>query len=145
MERCGSGTPQATPADLYNELQLVTPPSLQYLLVDLFKVNTFRELSTKTARAERAGNGTWRVTLNVAARKVAVDPKGVETERPMRDLVEIGVYGADGKPLYLRMHEIVAGTQRLTINVSSTPAGAAIDPRHLLIDTEPRDNGAVVR
>jgi ABC-2 type transport system permease protein len=72
------------------------------LVIFAFKVNTFRELSTKSARAQRASDSRWRVTLNVAARIVAVDAKGVETERPMRDLVEIGIYDADGKPLYLR-------------------------------------------
>jgi len=144
IEQYGSGTPRPTTADLYSELQRVTPQSLQYLLADLFKVNTFWELSTKSAHAERVNN-SWRVTLNVSARKVAVDTKGVETERPMRDPVEIGIYGANGKPLYLRMHEIVAGTQQLTIDVPAKPASAAIDPRHLLIDTEPRDNGRGMR
>lgn len=145
LARYGSGTPQPTTADLCNELQAVTPPTLQPLLVDLFKVNTFWELSTKSVHAEQASDGSWRVTMNIAARKVAVDTKGVETERAMNDVVEIGVYGANGKPLYQRMHTLHAGGQQLTITVPSKPASAAVDPRHLLIDTVPQDNAADIR
>src|SRR5205085_10808255 len=51
MERYGSGTPQPSTVDFYNELQLVTPASLQYLLADLFAVNTFGELCASDSRA----------------------------------------------------------------------------------------------
>ncbi len=46
---------------------------------------------------------------------MTIDTAGVETERPMNDLVEIGAYtaaGEDGTPgalLYRRMHRVRAG------------------------------------
>ena len=84
--------PLATTLDLYRELQAVTPDSLQYLLHDLFEVNTFWELETERVTAEQTEAGTWQVTLDVRARKVVVDSAGVETEVPMNEWVEIGIF-----------------------------------------------------
>jgi len=99
--------------------------------------------------AERGGAGEWQVTLDVRARKVVVNEEGVETEVPMDDLVEIGVLaatgdGGTGVPLYLRMHRVHSGEQRITLTVPGEPARAGIDPRNLLIDVEARDKLAEV-
>jgi hypothetical protein len=86
------------------------------------------------------------VTLDVHARKVVVDTAGAETEVPMNDLVQIGVFARDpGAPLYLRMHRIRPGRQRITVIVPREPARAGIDPRNLLIDVTPDDNVAQVK
>ena len=84
--------PLATSLDLYRELQAVTPDSLRYLLLDLFEANTFWELATMQATAKQSADSTWQVTLRVRARKVTVDPAGVETEVPMNEWVPIGVF-----------------------------------------------------
>jgi hypothetical protein len=138
--------PFATSLDLYRELQQVTPDSLQYLLVDLLERNTFWELETRQATARQTPTGQWRVSLDVVARKVAVDTTGAETGVPMNDQVEIGVYApaedgeSPGTPLYLAMHPVRSGPQTITITVPQRPTSAGIDPRHLLIDVEPDDN-----
>ena len=85
------------------------------------------------------------MTLDVKTRKVVVDTAGVETEVPMDDLIEVGVFrGAEGKELgealYLQMHRVRSGEQRITVMVPSKPALAGIDPRSLLIDIEGDDN-----
>ena len=146
LERHGSGTPPlATSLDLYREFQAVIPQPLHYLLADLFEANTFWELATQRVTAEHTGTGNWQVTLDVRARKVVVDTAGVETEVPMDDLVEVGVFadaedGGFGDPLYLRMHRIRSGEQRITVTTPAQPARAGIDPRSLLIDVETDDN-----
>jgi ABC-2 type transport system permease protein len=134
--------PFATSLDLLHELEQVTPDSLRPLLGDLLEKNTFWELKTSKATALPASNGQWQVSLQVTAKKVAVDTAEIETKVPMNDLIEIGVYapGDDGKPLYLAMHRIRTGPQTITIIVPQHPARAGIDPRHLLIDVEPGDN-----
>ena len=138
--------PLLTSLDLYRELQAVTPDSLQYLLHDLFEANTFWELETEGATAEETDAGAWQVTLDVRARKVVVDEAGVETEVPMDDWVEIGVFapaeeGKDsGEPLYVQMHRIRPGEQTITVTVPRKPARAGIDPDNLLIDLETDDN-----
>ncbi|HEX2203174.1 MAG TPA: hypothetical protein VHG91_07740 [Longimicrobium sp.] len=138
--------PGATSLDLYRELQAVTPDSLRPLLHDLFAANTFWELATERATAKRTPAGAWEVTLRVKARKVTVDPAGVETEVPMDEWVPIGVYapteqGADfGETLYLRKHRIRSGPQTITVTVPKQPSDAGIDPYVVLIDTERFDN-----
>jgi ABC-2 type transport system permease protein len=142
--------PLPTSLDLYRELRAATPDSLRPLLRDLFEANTFWALAAEGAAAEPAGGGAWRVTLDVRARKLVVDTVGLETEVPMDDVVEVGVYaagddGGRGEPLYLRMHRVRSGRQRITVTVPGRPARAGIDPRGLLIDDEPGDNVAEVR
>jgi len=137
--------PQPTSRDLFAELKAVTPDSLQPLLSDLFEKNTYWELKTKQVSVEPANSGKWRVTIDVHARKVIVDTKGAETEVPMNDPVEIGVYGSGGVTtrgiqLYRAMHRIKPGEQRISVVVSARPTKAGIDPRNLLIDADPTDN-----
>ena len=146
MEKYGAGEPPLpTSLDLYNELQAVTPDSLRYLLVDLFEANTFWEFAAKRVTAVQTETGAWQVTLDAQARKVVVDSTGVETEVPMDDLVEVGVFAAAadgglGDPLYLRMHRVRSGEQRITVTAPRRPARAGIDPRNLLIDVKADDN-----
>lgn len=138
--------PLPTSLDLYRELQAVTPDSLQSLLHDLFAANTFWELETKRATAKQTAAGNWQVTLRVQARKITVNPAGVETEVPMDEWVPIGVFapteqGADfGETLYLQMHRIRSGEQTITVAVPRKPSDAGIDPYILLIDVERFDN-----
>ncbi len=150
LARHGAGTPPLpTSLDLYREMRAVAPDSLHGLLADLFETNTYWELATRQATAERDGTGAWRVTLDVRAGKLVVDTASARTAPPMDDLVEIGVFaagteGAPGEPLYLRLHRIRSGEQRITVTVPREPATAGIDPRHLLIDVRPGDNSREV-
>jgi hypothetical protein len=137
--------PYATSLDLYRELQAVTPLSQRTLLADLLERNTFWELKTRKATARPLPSGQWQVSLDVVARKVVVDEEGAETNVPMNDAIELGVYGPAspghaGKPLHLAPHRIRTGAQTIVITVPQRPAVAGIDPRHLLIDVEPYDN-----
>ncbi|EMR02771.1 M1 family aminopeptidase [Cesiribacter andamanensis] len=132
-----------TSLDLYQELQRVTPDSLQYLLHDLFEANTFWDLAASQVRARPAQAGTWEVTLQVQASKMAVDSMGTETPLLLNDWIEIGIYGPaeeGAKPLYLRKHRITSGKQSITVLVPEKPASAGIDPRHLMIDWKLTDN-----
>jgi hypothetical protein len=136
---------QATTLDLYRELQAVTPDSLRYLLHDLFEVNTFWELETERVTAEQTGAGAWQVTLDVRARKAVYDSAGVETEVPMDEGVEIGIFAAAepgeslGEPLYVQKHRIRSGEQTIAVTVPRKPAHGGIDPYNLL-DWEEGDN-----
>jgi ABC-2 type transport system permease protein len=136
--------PYATSLDLYRELQAVTPESLHYLLRDLLERNTFWELETTRATARQTAEATWQVTLEVQARKVVVDEQGVETEVPMDDQVQVGVFGENGTPLYLQMHRVHSGKPTITVAVPAKPGRAGIDPNHLLIDVAMDDNTKAV-
>ena len=147
IEKHRSGVPpHATSLDLYRELQAVTPDSLRYLLHDLFEANTLWDLKTEETSAKQTAAGSWEVTLRVRARKLTVDPAGVEADVPMNEWVEVGVFaptkpGAEfGETLYLRKHRIRSGVQTITVTVPGKPADAGIDPYLLLIDLERFDN-----
>ncbi|WP_237144695.1 M1 aminopeptidase family protein [Pontibacter pamirensis] len=140
--------PLATTLDLYRELQAVTPDSLQYLLHDLFEVNTYWELETERATATQTEAGTWQVTLDVQARKLVSDSAGVETEVPMNDWIQIGVFAKGDElkePLYLQKHRIRSGTQTVKVTVPREPARAGIDPHYLLVDQEAGNNVAELK
>ena len=133
--------PLPTTLDFYRELQAVTPDSLHYLVHDLFAANTFWELSTDRATAKQTESGAWQVTLDVEARKVTVDSIGIETNRPMNDWVEVGVYDpALKETLYRHKHRIRSGKQTLTLTTRHKPVRAGIDPNHLLIDLNTDNN-----
>ncbi|MBC8088753.1 MAG: hypothetical protein H7Z40_15925 [Phycisphaerae bacterium] len=143
------GATRVTTLDLYRELTTVTPDSLKPLLHDLFEVNAYWLLDTERASAKQMADGSWRVTLDIRARKMVYDSAGVESELPMDDWVELGVFGtaaagADemSRPLYLQKHRIRTGTQTITVTVPSAPEQAGIDPRRLLIEgvTESRNS-----
>lgn len=137
----GSGPPYATSLDLYAELRAATPPSLHYLLTDLFETMTLWDVKTQSAAARRLPDGKYEVTLEVLAQKVRADAGGVETPTPMNDLVEVGVF-APGKndPLYLTRHRIRSGKQTLRIIVPQEPSRAGVDPNGKLIERERGDN-----
>jgi ABC-2 type transport system permease protein len=146
IEKHGSGAPPlATTLDLYRELRAVTPDSLQPLLHDLFEVNTYWQLETERVSAVETESGSWQLTLDVRARKLVADSAGVETEVPMDEWVQIGVFGPAegsdelGAPLYMQMHRIRSGEQQITLTVPRKPVLAGIDPYHLL-DWEQRDD-----
>jgi hypothetical protein len=144
LKKHGSGVPPLpTSLDLYRELQAVTPDSYQYLLRDLFEKNTFWDLATERATAKQKSADAWQVTLDVRARKLVVDEAGIETEAPMDDWVQVGVFG-EGEP-YMEMHRIRSGRQTITVTAPRKPTGAGIDPDNLLIDLDTENNIKDVR
>ena len=139
--------PYPTSLDLYAELRAVTPDSMSYLLTDLFETVTLWDVSADNATVERTATGEYVVTLDVSARKMKADSAGNESDAPMDDVVEIGVFaqgaaGEDepGEPLYLERHRIRSGRQTIRVTVPRAPARAGIDPYRMLLDRERDDN-----
>jgi hypothetical protein len=144
-----TGPPFATSRDLYAELRAATPDSLHTLLEDLFETITLWDVRTEEATVEPTGNGEYRVTIDVVARKIRADSVGNETEVAMDDLVEIGVFapgdgGVVGEPIYLKRHRIRNGEQSVVITVPREPSRAGIDPYRKLFDRVRDDNVVAV-
>jgi ABC-2 type transport system permease protein len=144
--------PYTNSLELYEHLQAATPDSLRYLLEDLFEHITLYDNRTKDAAFTRLPDGRYQVTLNVEAKKVRADSLGNESEVPMNDLIDIGVFAErpkgkkiEGQPLYLRKHRIPAGTQQIRVIVDQEPKRAGIDPYHKLIDRHSDDNTVTVK
>jgi ABC-2 type transport system permease protein len=139
------GSSLATTLDMYQELQAVTPDSIKPLLHDLFEVNAFWTFDTKAATAKQTAAGTWEVTMEVEAHKTVADSVGRETEVPITEMIEFGIFAPAGsrqilgKPLHVQKHRIRSGRQTITITVPERPARGGIDPYNLL-DWEEGDN-----
>jgi ABC-type transport system involved in multi-copper enzyme maturation permease subunit len=148
LQKHNSGElPFPTTLDLYGELEQVTPDSLQYLLHDLFKENTYWRLKTKSLAVAQTAAGAWEATLQVQAQKVVMDATGAEKEMPMNDLLEVGLYeegNGQNKPLYLQLHRIRSGEQTIKVTVPRKPDRGGIDPNFLMIDLRLDDNVAQV-
>jgi ABC-2 type transport system permease protein len=139
--------PFTTTRDLMGELRAVTPDSLRYLLTDLFETITLWDLKADSATATRRADGRWVVRLNVAARKLRADTAGAEKEIPIADYVTVGVFGAKatpddalGAPLHVAKHRITAAASTIEVVVDKPPVRAGIDPYHLLVDRNHKDN-----
>jgi aminopeptidase N len=145
-----SKPPLPTSRDLVAELRTATPDSLRYLVTDLFETITLWDVRTQSAIVEPTGTGEYVVTLDVVARKLRADSVGRETETPMNDLIEIGVFAPGtgeglGAPLYVQRHRIRSGKQTIRITIPREPARAGVDPHRKLIERERDDNVVEVK
>ncbi len=141
--------PYATSHDLYRHLDAVTPQQYKYFLEDSWKRITLYENKAVSATARKLPDGTSEVTIKVNAAKKYSDKTGKETDAPMNDFVDIGIFAEETtdkagrrktNPLYLKKHQLKAGKHILKIIVKGTPVKAGIDPYNKLIDRIPDDN-----
>jgi aminopeptidase N len=135
--------PYTISRELLAEFRAVTPPEYEYLIADLFESITLYENRAVSATYKEK-NGRYEVTLKVSAMKVRADATGAQTTQTMDEPVDIGVFGDDDKPLYLRKHRIRSGETTLTVVVEAKPVRAGIDPVMKLIDRSPDDNTVAV-
>jgi hypothetical protein len=117
------------------------------LLEDLFETITLWDVRAESATFTPRGDGTWTVRLAVAAHKLRATGEGGETEVPMHDMVEIGVFGdpvedgpALGRPLLVERRLVTAVDSVFELVVDAEPRRAGIDPFNKLIDRNPEDN-----
>jgi len=134
------GPPYPTSRALLAKIMAVTPPQKQYLISDLFENIVLFDNRTISATWRPAAGGGFEVDLTVSAKKSRADGLGAETEVPMDEDVDIGVFDAKDNPLLLRKMRIHSGVQSLKLVVGAQPAKAGIDPLNKLIDRTPEDN-----
>lgn len=139
------GPPFPNSLGLIEALREVTPEEQQYLIEDLFETITLYDNRCEEAVVSAEDDGTYRVALDVQSHKMRSDGRGVETEIPHDDWIEIGVYGEKGDDgedavLYMKKHRLSSGENTIEVVVDARPVRAGVDPRHLLIDRVPEDN-----
>ena len=140
-----------TTTDLTNEIKAVTPDSLQYLITDLVESITFYENKAEKATYKELENNMYEVTLELSSKKTVADSLGQETDLPLTEWVDIGIYGEEPEEanaegykfaplLYLEKHQITKENSTITVKVKGKPVKAGIDPLNKLIDRHPEDN-----
>jgi ABC-type transport system involved in multi-copper enzyme maturation permease subunit len=144
------GPPYPTSLELVDSLRAATPDSLRYLIRDLFETITLFELKADSAIATDAPNGQYRLDLYLSSKKLRADSLGSETEVPMKDWVDVGVYtrpargqkspDKDGVSIYLAKHQIHDGAQHVVLTLTQLPSRAGIDPLHKLISRLTTEN-----
>ncbi len=117
------------------------------LLADLFESITLFENRVEDASYAERPDGTYVVLLTAKARKVRADGEGNETDVPLNDWIDIGVFGeslVDGKRqetvLFLEKRHITTADVNLELIVDAKPTRAGIDPYNKLIDRNSDDN-----
>ncbi|MGO9339702.1 MAG: ABC transporter permease/M1 family aminopeptidase [Terracidiphilus sp.] len=142
-----NGPPYPDTRGLMDELRKQTPPDLQYMITDMFETITLYDNKAVSAKAQPTADHKYKVTLVVDARKMRANGEGAETEIPIHDLIEVGVFKGkkdSEEPLRTEKVWITQPHTTLTFVVNEPPTRAAIDPYSKLIDRNPEDNWADV-
>jgi aminopeptidase N len=120
----------------------------QTLITDLFERVTLYDLKAVEPTAVRRADGMWDVTVPVEARKFYVNGKGAETETPLTERIEIGLFTAEpGRDVFdasnvvlLERCPVHSGAQVLTFVTDRRPTHAGVDPYNFYIDRNSVDN-----
>jgi aminopeptidase N len=136
--------PYTTALELEARLREATPAKYAYLIGDMFDSITLYENSAVEAKYREVSKGKYEVKLKVKARKVRADESGVEREVPLADWIDIGLFDAKKKPLYLEKRLIDKPEMEFTLTVDGVPDRAGIDPWNKLVDRKPDDNSTRV-
>lgn len=123
----------------------VTPDSLQYLIDDMFENITL--FSNRVVESTYVKDGDeYEVTLKTYSEKFRADSLGKQTEVPLIDYIDIGVFAQTdlkkvlGKPLVYERIKITQPENTFTYRVKEKPHQAGIDPYNYLVDRMPEDN-----
>ncbi len=140
------GPPYPTARDFVAALRAETPDSLSYVIEDLFETITLWDNKVDDVAVETRPDGRFAVTLDFSSRKVRADSLGNETEVPMADYVDVGVFGEPepgnelGRPITVYKVHVTEPTTSVEIVVDEAPMRVGVDPYNKLIDRVPGDN-----
>jgi len=143
------GAPYPNARDFLALLRAEAGPQHDALITDLFEKITLYDLKVAHATATKRPDGKYALAVEIDARKVYADGKGVETEAPMDELVEFGVFTAEpgkkgfkaGDVMLLDKRRITTGhAMALTLVFDQPPKWVGIDPYNKRIDRNSDDN-----
>jgi len=140
--------PYPASSDFLRLLRAEAGPQHEQLIADLFEHITLYDLKANDAKARKRADGRYEVTFSVEAKKLYADGKGRETEAPLDEGFEIGVFSAEpGKPgfkksavLLLERRALKSGKQRFSLVVDQEPKWVGVDPYNMRIDRNSDDN-----
>jgi ABC-2 type transport system permease protein len=144
--------PYPTAADLIRLLRSEAKPEHQQLITDLFEKIALWDLGVVSANVNPTDDGKWRVQVEIAAKKLYAKPNGEETEVPLEQPIDIGLFAADPAAasfrapdvILLEKRQIKSGKQTIDFVVDRKPAFVGIDPYIKLIQRKTDRNIAAV-
>jgi hypothetical protein len=147
------GPPFASSRDLIDRLRVEAGPEHQQLITDLFEKITLYDLKVTGSRAIKRPDGRWDLEMDIEARKLYADERGVETESPLDETFDIGVFTSEpGKRgftaegiLSLERQRVTSGKHTLTCVVDKEPKFVGIDPYNKYVDRNSDDNVKAVQ
>jgi ABC-2 type transport system permease protein len=138
-----AGPPYPDTRELVASLRKQTPGDLQYMITDMFETITLYDNKAISAKVQPAPDHKYKVTLVMETHKMRANGEGAETEIPIHDLIEVGVFkGKNDDEKQLQTERVWITQPRTTLEfvVDEPPTRAAIDPYSKLIDRNPEDN-----
>jgi aminopeptidase N len=142
------GAPYPRSLDLIAEFRKGASPAEQALITDLFERITLYDIKTKAAQVRKLADGRYETKLTIEAHKLYADGKGKETEAPMQETTEVGLFSAmPGRGTFaakdvvqLARVPIHSGVQTVTLVSAKKPDFAGADPYNVRIDRNSDDN-----
>lgn len=118
------------------------------LVRDLLQRITVYDLAAEDAVVTERDDGRFETTITIAATKFYADGEGVETEAPLADEIEIGLFTerpgsasfASENVIMLERKPIASGEQEITIVTDTRPAYVGVDPYNKYVDRNSDDN-----
>lgn len=134
--------------DLIAEFRRGASPAEQSIITDLFDRITIYDVKTLSAATQKRIDGTYSTTLTVEAHKYYADGKGKESEAPLAENIDYGVFCSipgrgrfsSSDVLALQRMPVHSGVQMITLITRNKPAFAGSDPYNTLIDRNSDDN-----
>jgi len=146
------GAPYPNTLDFLRLLRAEAGPEHDALITDLFERITLLDVKATNAKSSRRADGKYDVSFEVDAKKLYADGHGKETEAPLDEPFDIGVFSAEpGRKgysaaaiLYFQRQRVKSGRQTITLVVDKAPQFVGVDPYNKRIDRNSEDNLAKV-
>ena len=144
--------PYPSSTDFLRLLRAEAGPTHDQLITDLFEKITLYDMKARDASAKKLPDGKYEVSFTVEGKKLHADGKGKETEAPLDEPFDLGVFTEEpGKKGYKResvllmeRRPIKSGKQVVTLIVNAKPRFAGVDPYNKRIDRNSDDNFTAV-
>jgi ABC-2 type transport system permease protein len=136
-----------TTRDLIAALRAEASDDDQQLITDLFERIVLFELKAESGEVTELDDGRFEVELTIEARKLEADGQGEETEQPLDEWFDIGLFSThpddlngDEDVLYFQRHRLRDGENTITVITDQRPSHAGVDPFVKMINRFSDDN-----
>jgi ABC-type transport system involved in multi-copper enzyme maturation permease subunit len=140
--------PYPDPRDLIRRLKAEAGPQHESLIVDLFERITLYDTKVVAATTREVAQGRWETTLEIEAVKRYADGRGVETEAPLDEPFDVGLFTAEpgeadftaDSVLVFRTQPLRSGRNTVVLESDREPLWAGADPYNKYVDRNSGDN-----